>query len=63
MSRQSKTSQLDLFSNPGEAHPPQWQALPEATRLKLTKLFARLIVDHVDGERTAAQPEVTRHDA
>lgn len=63
MLRQSKTSQLDLFSSPHEAQTPQWQTLPEATRLKLTKLFARLIVDHVDGERAPTQREVTRHDA
>jgi hypothetical protein len=32
---------------------PQWQALPVETRLTLTKLMVRLILDHVDGERAS----------
>lgn len=39
---------------------PPWQALPEETRLTLTKLMVRLILDHVDGAR-AVQREEARH--
>jgi hypothetical protein len=65
MPRQPKTRQLDLFSNLLDmetVQTPPWQALPEQTRLTLTKLMAHLILDHVDGERTARREEV-RHDA
>ncbi|MER8504918.1 hypothetical protein [Mesorhizobium sp. M1142] len=44
------------------AQMPPWQALPEETRLTLTKLMVRLILDHVDGAR-AVQREEARHDA
>jgi hypothetical protein len=64
MPHQPTTNQFDLFSNPhdvGMTQMPQWQALPIETRRALTKLMARLILDHVDGER-APEREVTRHD-
>jgi hypothetical protein len=65
MPRQPKMCQLDLFSNPCDAEivqTPPWQALPEETRLKLTKLMVRLILDHVAGEE-AARGEEVHHDA
>jgi hypothetical protein len=65
MPRQARTRQFDLFPQQLEAESaqtPPWQALPEETRLRLTKLMARLIVDHVDGEH-AARPKETRRDA
>ena len=62
MPRQPTTFQFDLFSNPHDAEMTQWQALPVETRLTLTKLMVRLILDHVDGER-ASQGEDARHDA
>ena len=65
MPRQPTTHQFDLFSNPHDAEvvrTPQWQALPEETRLTLTKLMVRLILDHVDARR-APQRWETRHDA
>ena len=65
MPRQPTTHQFDLFSNQqAGAVPrmPQWQALPEGTRQALTRLMARLILDHVDGE-SASQREEARHDA
>ncbi|WP_245518923.1 MULTISPECIES: hypothetical protein [unclassified Mesorhizobium] len=52
-------------SNPHDAQTaqmPPWQALPEETRLTLTKLMVRLILDHVDGDRTVPL-EDARHDA
>lgn len=63
MPRQPKPYQSDLFSNPHDAETaqmPPWQALPEETRLTLTKLMVRLILDHVDGAR-AVQREEARH--
>ncbi|MER8550506.1 hypothetical protein NKH41_33670, partial [Mesorhizobium sp. M1169] len=48
MPRQPTTYQFDLFSNPHDAETaqmPPWQALPEETRLTLTKLMVRLILD------------------
>ena len=65
MPRQSTTHQFDLFSNPHDpetAQMPPWRALPEETRLTLTKLMVRLILDHVDGE-CAVQREEADHDA
>ena len=65
MPRQLKTCQFDLFSNlhdAAAARTPPWQALPEQTRLRLTKLIVRLILDHVGGER-AVQREGADHDA
>jgi len=64
MSRRPKTHQPDLFSSPRNAamtQMPQWHALPEEARRALTKLLARLILDHVDGDRTPER-EVMRHD-
>lgn len=65
MPRQPTTYQFDLFSNPHDADTaqmPPWQALPEETRVTLTKLMVRLILNHVDGERAVPREEA-RHDA
>ena len=65
MPRQPVPYQFDLFANPHDrrsARIPQWQALPVETRLTLTKLMVRLILDHADGERDPHREE-TRHDA
>ena len=40
---------------------PQWQALPAETRRTLTKLMARLLLDHADGD-LAREREEMRHD-
>jgi hypothetical protein len=59
----SRRTQLDLFATPsGEALPtPAWGALPEETRLALTRLMVRLILDHAHDARIP-QPEEARHD-
>ena len=65
MPHQPTTYQFDLFSSQHDAEAaqtPPWQALPEETRLRLTKLMVRLILDHLDGERTGGSEEA-RHDA
>jgi len=65
MPRQPTTHQLDLFANQHAAQSVQvspWQALPEETRRRLTRLMVRLILDHTDGNR-AAQREGAAHDA
>lgn len=65
MLRKSTTHQFDLFSNrpaAKTARVPAWQALPEETRRRLTRLLVRLILDHVDGDR-AVQREGADHDA
>jgi hypothetical protein len=64
MPRKPTTHQFDLFSSPaaGTVPIPPWQALPEETRRRLTRLMVRLILDHVDGGR-AVQREGTDHDA
>ncbi len=64
MPRQPTTHQLDLFSGPAAqtVQIPPWQALPEETRRRLTRLMVRLILDHVDGGR-ARQQEGADHDA
>ena len=65
MPRQPTTHQFDLFSNRQKGKTPrmpQWQALPEGTRQALARLMARLILDHVDGDR-AVQREGADHDA
>ena len=65
MPQQPTTYQFDLFSNRPAAETvqmPPWQALPEETRRRLTKLMVRLILNHVDGER-APRSEEARHDA
>jgi hypothetical protein len=50
--RQPTTHQFDLFSNPAAqtVQVPPWQALPEETRRRLTRLIVRLILDHVQRE-------------
>jgi hypothetical protein len=64
MPRQSTTHQFDLFPNPQVMTPPmpRWQALPEGARQALTRLMARLILEHADGDR-AVQREGADHDA
>ena len=65
MPRQPTTHQFDLFSNQPaakSAQVPPWQALPEETRRRLTRLIVRLILDHADSER-AVQREDADHDA
>ncbi|MUT24759.1 hypothetical protein GNX14_26860 [Mesorhizobium japonicum] len=65
MPRQPTTYQFDLFSKPHDAQTaqmPPWQGLPEETRLTLTTLTVRPILNHVDGQR-AVPPEGARHDA
>ena len=63
MPRQPKTYQFDLFATPHAAmeQMPQWQALPAETRRTLTKLMARLLLDHADGD-FAREREEMRHD-
>jgi len=65
MPRQPTTYQFDLFSSPHDteaAQAPPWQALPEETRRRLTKLMVRLILDHV-GDARAEPGEGADHDA
>ena len=64
MPQQPTTYQFDLFSNPHDAETaqmPPWQALPMETRQALTKLMARLILDHAESGGTVGQEEA-RHD-
>lgn len=63
--QRSKPRQLDLFAPPvarGTTPMPDWRALPAATREALTALIARLILNHVHGERRADGEEVRRDD-
>lgn len=64
MPRPPTTHQLDLFSRPvaETVEIPPWQALPEETRRRLTRLMVRLILDHVDGD-CAVQREGADYDA
>lgn len=50
MAYKSKTLQLDLFSCPRDSGitTPRWDTLPVQTRLTLTSLIVRLLLDHVD---------------
>ena len=60
MSRKSTTLQLDLFSCPrdsGSTLTPRWHTLPAQTRLTLTSLIVRLLLDHADAP-VAEQREV-----
>jgi hypothetical protein len=64
MARRPTTDQLDLFAHryvAKAAGMPPWQALPAEARLALTRLMARLFLDHVAGDRTPDQKE-QRHD-
>jgi hypothetical protein len=64
MARRPNTDQLDLFAHPYDpkvAGIPPWQALPAEARLALTRLMARLILDHAVADRAPAQKE-RRHD-
>src|SRR5437773_6904076 len=52
-SHQAAAKQLDLFSLPGAKHPTpelEWRQLPEETRETVTRLMARLLVDHGRGD-------------
>jgi len=65
MPRKSTTDQFELLFKPqgGAMLPiPDWQALPEGTRQILTRLMARLILDHVNGESACLRGKA-RHDA
>ena len=59
----TRTTQFDLFAAPGgRAEPtPAWGALPEETRLALTRLMVRLILDHAP-DAGGPQPEEAHHD-
>lgn len=64
MPRRPKPQQLDLFEPPwtAEAVPtPQWKSLPDETRLTLTALMVRSILDHADD--AASQHKEAGHDA
>ena len=64
MPRRPNINQFDLFLNLHDAKTvqrPHWQTLPPEARQALTRLMARLIVDHVDGGGAPEQEE-TRHD-
>ncbi len=52
MPRRPTPLQLDLFdpqSDPERFPTPHWQSLPDGTRLTLTELMARLILDRAGG--------------
>ena len=60
MARRPNTDQLDLFAHPYDpkvAGIPPWQALPAEARLALTRLMARLILDHAVADRAAERKE------
>ena len=64
MPRRPTPQQFNLFEPPcaAEAVPtPQWKSLPDETRLTLTELMARLILDHAAG--AASQRKEAGHDA
>lgn len=45
----TKSAQLDLFAQPGGGSSlttPQWQTLPHQTRRRVTRLVARLLIEH-----------------
>lgn len=59
--RRPLTRQLELFA--GEAlgstiGAPTWPALPRETRLALTELMARLLIDHADRNAARCAMEV-----
>jgi hypothetical protein len=52
--RPATAQQLDLFASPRGMHPspaPAWEKLPKDAREMLTKLMARLLLDHGRGDR------------
>lgn len=58
MPRKPVTYQFDLFPSsrdPGAGPMPQWRTLPMPTRLKLTPLIVRLLLDHASGDPAARQ--------
>ena len=64
MPRRPTAQQLDLFDPPCDAEPvptPHWQSLPDETRLRLTELMVRLLLDHADG--AACQRKEAGHEA
>src|SRR5260370_35939366 len=53
-SHRAAAEQFDLFALLGAKHPTpelEWQQLPEETRETVTRLMARLLVDHGRGDR------------
>jgi hypothetical protein len=53
-SHRAVAEQFDLFDPPGTKRPAQelgWQQLPEETRETVTRLMARLLLDHGRGDR------------
>ena len=53
-SHRAAAEQFDLFGLPGAKHPApelEWRQLPEETRETVTRLMARLLVDHGRGGR------------
>ena len=63
-SHQAAVKQLDLFGLPGAKHPTpefEWRQLPEETRETVTRLMARLLVDHQRGDREPSSAG-RRHD-
>ena len=64
MPRRPTAQQPDLFDLPCDAEPiptPPWQSLPDETRLTLTELMVRLLLDHADG--AAGQRREAGHEA
>jgi hypothetical protein len=56
-----RVHQLELFAGslePRAARTPSWQALPVETREAVTRLIVRLMIAHLDGERTLDRKEV-----
>ena len=58
--RRYKPQQIDLFERDpcgGIISAPAWLDLPAETQNALTSLMARLILEHVDKNRTGSMPE------
>jgi hypothetical protein len=63
-SHRAAAEQFDLFGLLGAKHPTperEWRQLPEETRETVTRLMARLLVDHGRGDRRPS-PVGRRHD-
>jgi hypothetical protein len=53
LSHRAAAEQFDLFGPPGTTQPPpglEWQQLPQEARETVTRLMARLLVDHESGD-------------
>jgi hypothetical protein len=64
-SHRAAAEQFDLFGPPGTTQPTpglEWQQLPEEARETVTRLMARLLVDHGRGDRRPPGPAGGRHD-